>query len=135
MINDLYETGVTNRNLALIYEANKTNKVSVVTPNGKTEAENVERIVMQGETLAPLECSVQVDAVAKECSDEDKHLYLYRNKVKIPPLTMVDDCIAMAKCGTDTVEINAYLNAKTNCKKLQYGEKKCVKMHVGKKKT
>ena len=40
----------------------------------------------------------------------------------------------MAKCGVDSVEINAYLNAKTNTKKLQYGENKCVKLHLGKDK-
>ena len=35
-INDLYDSGVQNPNLALIYEANKTNKVSVMTPSGLT---------------------------------------------------------------------------------------------------
>ena len=29
--------------------------------------------------------------------------------------------------------MNAFLNAKTNLKKLQYGEDKCHKLHVGKK--
>ena len=90
---------------------------------------------MQGETLAPSECSVQVDSVGKECVEDHKHLYTYKDIVKVPPLTMVDDIIAVSKCGSDTVETNAYLNAKTNVKKLQYGETKCVKMHVGKNKT
>ena len=58
---------------------------------------------------------------------------MYRDSVGIPPLTMVDDCISISKCGTETVEVNAYLNAKTNVKKLQYGETKCVKLHVGQK--
>ena len=47
---------------------------------------------------------------------------------------MVDDCIAVAICGVESVEINAYLNAKTNIKKLQYGENKCVKLHLGQQK-
>ena len=34
-------------------------------------------------------------------------------------------------CSSDTVELNAFINAKTNTKKLQFGEDKCVKMHVG----
>ena len=135
VINDLFETGVDNRNLALIYEANKVNEVSVITPSGKTETERVERIVMQGETLAPLECSVQVDTLGKECVEEDKHMFVYKKTVKVPPLSMVDDIIAVSKCGSDTVETNAFLNAKTNVKKLQYGETKCVKMHVGSDKT
>ena len=131
----MFETGVTNRNLAVIYEANKVNKVSVITPGGKSETKTVESIVMQGETLAPLECSVTVDTIGKECVDEDKYLFKYKYKVKVPPLTMVDDIITVSKCGSETGEMNAFLNAKTNVKKLQYGETKCVKMHVGKDKT
>ena len=50
-----------NDKLALIYEANKSNEVSVQTPHGPTDRITVEKIVMQGETFAPLECSVQVD--------------------------------------------------------------------------
>ena len=86
VINDLFETGVDNRNLALIYEANKVNEVSVITPSGKTKSEKVEKIVMQGETLAPLECSVQVDSLGKECVEDDKHLYTYKDIVKVPLL-------------------------------------------------
>ena len=89
---------------------------------------------MQGETLAPLECSSLVDTIGKECIQEDKCLYLYRRSIGVPVLTFVDDCISVTKCGTDSVEMNAYLNAKTNIKKLQYGEKKCVNIHVGKNK-
>ena len=83
---------------------------------------------MQGGTLAPLKCSVQVDSIGKECMVEEKYLYFYRGKVAVPPLTMVDDLIAASKCGNETVELNAYLNCKTNIKKLQFGEQKCKKM-------
>ena len=55
VINDLYESGLSNPNLAVIYEANKVNKVAVMTPNGLTRREEVNRIVMQGEVLGPLE--------------------------------------------------------------------------------
>ena len=46
--NDLYEAGVKNRNLALIYEANKTNQVAVKTPLVLTDRIEVNNIVMQG---------------------------------------------------------------------------------------
>ena len=131
VINDLYEAGIKNNNLAIIYEANKVNQVSVQTPHGPTERVRVERIVMQGETFAPLECSVQVDSIGKECIEEVKFLYNYKDRIPVPPLAMVDDLIAVSRCGTQTVELNAYLNVKTNLKKLQFGEDKCHKMHVG----
>ena len=45
---------------------------------------------------------------------------------------MVDDALAVTECGYKTKMMNAFINTKTNLKKLQYGIKKCFKMHVGK---
>ena len=50
----------------------------------------------------------------------------------MPPLAMVDDVACIAECGVKSVAVNAYLNAKTNTKKLQYGVDKCHQMHIGK---
>ena len=47
---------------------------------------------------------------------------------------MVDDIAAMAKCGSDSVEVNAIINAKIKSKFLELGAEKCVCLHVGKKK-
>ena len=131
-MNDLYDCGVTDSNLALIYEANKNNKVSVVTPNGQTERITINNIVMQGEVFGPLECSVSVDTFGKECLSKDIYLYSYKG-VKIPPLAMIDDLLCISTCGLETVKLNAYINAKTKLKKLQFGPDKCHKMHFGRK--
>ena len=132
-INDLYDSGVQNPNLALIYEANKTNKVSVMTPSGLTDREAINKIVMQGEVLGPIECSVTVDRFGKECLAEQKFLYSYKGLVGVPPLAMVDDLACVSVCGVDTVLMNGFINAKTNAKKLQFGQDKCHRMHVGRK--
>ena len=47
-------------------------------------------IVIQGEVLAHLISSLQVDTMGKECMEEGKHLYFYKNVVPIPPLGLVD---------------------------------------------
>ena len=73
-LNDLYDAGVNNRNLAIIYEANSKNKVAVKTPNDTTDRIVIENIVLQGEVLAPLECSVSVDTFGKECQEEEKYV-------------------------------------------------------------
>ena len=130
-INDLFEAGITDDKLALIYNLNSVNQVTVKTPFGLTESRRVEKIVLQGEVLGPLECSVTVDTFGKECMQEEKHLFMYRGKVGVPPLAMVDDVACPAYCGLDTVEVAAYLNAKTNVKKLQFGVEKCHKLHFG----
>ena len=44
---------------------------------------------------------------------------------------MVDNLLYMSTCGLETVKLNAYKNAKTKLKKLQFGTDKCHKMHIG----
>ena len=134
-INDLYETGLKNDNLNLIYKLNENNKVAVVTPHGLTERVDINKIVMQGENLAPLECSVQIDTFGKECIDENKYLFFYRDSVAVPPLSMVDDLLCISDCGINSLMMNSFINAKSNIKKLQFGEQKCHKIHVGKDKS
>ena len=84
-INDMYDYGVKSPNLALIYEANKVNKVAVMTPNGLTDRKTVEKLVMQGEIFGPLECSISVDTFGKECLTKGEFLYSYKGVEVSPP--------------------------------------------------
>ena len=132
VINDMYETGVKDDNLVLLYKANEKNKVTIQTPGGETEEISLEKIILQGETFGSLQCSVQVDSIGKECLVEKKHLYQYKGSVGIPPLGMVDDFVCISSCGLPSTLMNAFLNAKTSIKKLQFGVDKCHKIHIGK---
>ena len=134
-MNDLFEAGIDDDNLNLIYEANRNINVAVNTPNGLTSRDSVERIVLQGDVFGPLECSVLVDTIGKECIDEEKHLFMYKDVVGIPPLAMIDDLITLSECGIESIKTNAFLNAKSSVKKLQFGMNKCHKFHVGKNKS
>ena len=93
---DLFEAGIDDDNLALLYEANKNVNMAVKTPNGLTKRENIKNIVLQGDVYGPIECSVQVDTFGKECLDEEKHLYMYKDKVGIPPLVMIDKLVSVS---------------------------------------
>ena len=93
--------------------------------------QRIEKIILQGDVFVPIECSVSVDTFGKECLADDKHLYLYKDKVKVPILAMVDDTLAVSECGYKSNMVNAFLNTKTNLKKLQFGTEKCYRMHVG----
>ena len=130
-INDLYEAGIQDDELPLIYKSDETSEIAVNTPFGITARETVHKIVMQGEVLAPLKCSVQVDTIGKECIEEKKNLYQYKEKVAIPPLGMVDDIISVSKCGINSLLMNSFLNSKTNIKKLQFGTQN-HNLHIGK---
>ena len=134
-INDLYESGIQDDKLAIIFAANEHNQVAVKTPIGMTERVAVEKIVMQGEVTGPGQCSNQIDTYGKECLEDSKLLYNYKGNLGIPPLGMVDDVLAISRCGSDSVAMNAFLNQKTNIKKLQYGPDKCHQLHVGKEKS
>ena len=65
-MNDLYETGVDDDFFSLLYEANRENLVAVKTPHGISERTTINEIVMQGDELAPLISSLQVDTIGKE---------------------------------------------------------------------
>ena len=60
-------------------------------------------------------------------------MYSYEDCVKIPPMSFVDDVIAISDCGPNSIKMNAYVQSKADTKKLKLSESKCVKMHFGKK--
>ena len=118
--------------LALIYQNNCVNHVAIKTPFGLTKRVSVENIVTQGGVWGPLQCSNQIDGIGKECESRNIHLTTYKNKVKIPPLAMIDDILAPAVCGIQSVAVNTFINSKTEMKKLGFSFTKCNKIHVGK---
>ena len=90
-LNDMYEGGFKNDKLNLLYTANNLVKIAVRTPVGKTNSEDISNAVIQGDVFGPILCSKQVETFAKECLEDNKYLYKYKNDVPIPPLSMVDD--------------------------------------------
>ena len=62
-LSDIYDTGVTDDNLSLLYEANKDIEMAVKTNNGLTERQSIENVVLQGDTFGSILASVQVDNI------------------------------------------------------------------------
>ena len=131
-LNDLYDSGLKNDKLALLFNINRNVEVVVKTPAGKTDRGNIQNVITQGDVFGPLLCSNQVDTFGKECIEEHKYTYIYKGEVEIPPLSMVDDLLCISECGYKTTMLNTYIKVKTNSKKLQFGESKCKKIHIGK---
>ena len=130
----MYEAGLTDNNLAVLYEANTNVKVAINTTHGLTSREDIQKNILQGDVFGPIQCSVSVDKYGKECLEEGQHLYFYKDEVPVPPLAMVDDLLIVTECGYKSSMADLYINTKTNLKKLQFGTDKCHKMHVGEKK-
>ena len=55
--------------------------------------------ILQGEVLAPLLSSKMVDTYNRSQAMKSGNVYLYKNKVIIPPLTLQDDTLGMSSFG------------------------------------
>ena len=132
VLNSFYEAGVQNDLFAIIYEANKSVMFAVKTPTGLTEYRTIKNKVMQGDVLSPLMSSNMVDKNIGKVAISARNVYMYKNKVEIPPLMMQDDTLAISVCGFRTTKTNTLINTRTNIMGLQFGRDKCVKMHIGK---
>ena len=130
-ISDVYEAGLDDENLSLVYKANKEIFMAVNTPGGLTERQCIENIVLQGDTFGSILASVQVDAIAKECM-ETGYGYKYKNILPVGMLGLVDDTVAITEVGYKAQMMNAFFNIKTAEKGLQFGIKKCKSMLIGK---
>ena len=132
-LNALYEAGIQDDILALIHKANKDNVISVKTPNGTTRTETIHNKIMQGDVLGPLLSSNMVDKNIGEVAIRKGICYMYKDKVPIPPLAMVNDTLGISVCGVETTAMSSFLKTRTNIMNLQFGCDKCEKIHVGKK--
>ena len=121
-----------NNKLAMVYKNNSENLVAVKTPFGMTERVNIANIVTQGGVWGPIQCSNQVDTLGKECVQRNINLYTYKGSVKVMPLAMIDDILAVSLCGINSVRVNSFINTKMEMKKLLFSYTKCKHVHSGK---
>ena len=133
--NDVFKAGLNDDQFVLVANSNKSCNVAVKTPWGSlTQRKTLHNIEMQGGVLTPLKCSVQMDTLGKEMLENvesTKILYKYKDCVSIPVLTFIDDAISVTECGPNSVKINGFIQSKVDTKRLELGELKCVKMHIG----
>jgi hypothetical protein len=130
-LSDLYDVGVDDDTLALLHKANRDVYMAVKTPSGLTERQTVSNSVLQGDTWGSILASVQVDSIGKECVAEG-HSYLYKERLPVGFLGLVDDIIGVTEAGIKAQKMNAFINVKTAEKGLQFGPSKCKSMLVGK---
>ena len=84
-LNDLYEAGLDNSNLNLLYEGNRECLISVKTPSGQTERISIKEIVMQGSVWGPLCCTTTMDKLGQKSYRTGSPMYTYKGMVSIPP--------------------------------------------------
>ena len=121
-LSDLYNSGVQDDTLHLIYEANKNVSVRVKTSFGLTEEVVLDEVVLQGEVWGPSLAANQVDTFGKEMIEEDfSFMYRYKGYVPVPLLGQIDDIIGVTMAGYKAVQQNSYIKVKTADTHLQFG--------------
>ena len=68
----------------ILYEETRNAKISVKTASGLTKREKIPNIIMQGKVFGSLICTSVMDKLANIFYQEEKLLYTYKNKVKVP---------------------------------------------------
>ena len=133
-LSDMYSVGMVDDSLCLLESLNTNVANSVNTPYGATETIVLPAVVAQGDLLAPIEASVQVDNIAKIqiMEEEERELeegstifYKYKNTVPIPILGMMDDTATVTVAGFKTDIMNAHIVTHTANKMLQFNATKC----------
>ena len=142
-ISDFYDYGAKNDLLVLLEKLNRNLSISVNTLYGCTEKDNIPRLVAQGYLMAPLMAAVQVDSISRRLQHEDREreeegretlLYRYKGTVPIPSLGLMDDSAVISEVGYKSEIINVSMNENSAEKSLQFNEKKCKYLKIGKKK-
>ena len=133
-VSDLFDSGIKDDTLALLYDANRNINVRIKTPSGLGVEKHLDKVVLQGDTWGPIMASNQVDTLGKQLLDEEPNfIYRYKGNVPVGILGMDDDVAGVSECGMKAKQLNAFINIKTAEKKLQFGADKCHTLTISNK--
>ena len=68
---DIFDEGVVDDQLSLLYQANHDVMMAVNTNSGLSEKQNIHDVVLEGDTWGSMLASVQVDSIAKVVEEAD----------------------------------------------------------------
>ena len=85
-MNTLYENGLRNDKLVLIYEETRNAKIAVKLSRGITIRIDIKNIIMQGTVFGSLICTSVINKLAKLLYQNSELLYKYKDVVEVPIL-------------------------------------------------
>ena len=133
-INALYDAGLRNDTLNMLYIENSNADVSVKVNDKLSKRISVKNVIMQGTVWGSLKCTTQMDEMNKIMTKDKSLQYKYKNdaEISIGVLGMVDDTLAITECGKDSIKKNAAINSFIETRRLEMHEDKSVVIHIGK---
>ena len=123
-INSLWNCGVQNDILYLIYLLNRNADIVVKTPFGDTEAFTIPDLVKQGTVFGPIlnNCSL-----GKIFDNGQNYQY---GEVKISPLEFVDDIAGINDGIAPAVSSNSRIRYSQDLKRLKFAHEKCKLLKI-----
>ena len=107
-VSDLFDSGIKDDTLSLLYEANTNIIVKVKTPYGPSAETNFDQFILQGDTWGPIMASNQVDGFGKQLIEEEpEYIYKYKGHIPIGVLRLVDDLAGISESGMKAVQLNS----------------------------
>ena len=104
-INALYEAGINNGYLNLLYIENKNENIAVKVNGKLSERINVRDVALQGSVWESLKCKTLMDQINKTALPDKTLQYQYKRDPNIPIaiLGMVDDTLGVSECGNQAI--------------------------------
>ena len=110
---NLFKNGFDSSELLVIRNANMEVIMAVKNCDDISEESKNYNVILQGDTLAPLISTIEMDQVARDWiknGEEERSVYKYRGKINISSLGMIDDSITISKAGFQSTKINSFMN-------------------------
>ena len=122
----MYNAGVRNGKLNMLYLLNQNSLVAMKTSSGITKRRNISNVIMQGIVWGSMYCTTTMDKLGKFIYENPDSLSKYTGLVDVPALEMVDDIIDIQKCGVAVAVMStAIVKTFIENKKLEMGHSKC----------
>ena len=118
VINCLFEAGLQNDKLPLLFMENNNAEVAIKTNKRISKRVSIQRIIMQGSVWGSLCCVVLTDKLGKLVYNNPQLMYYYKGLVGTPPLLMVDDILGIQSCSSKSMRLNTAINTFINLEKL-----------------
>ena len=79
-INDVFEAGLQNDKLPLLFLENSNAQIAVKTPNGISRRETISNIIMQGSVWGSLLCTTTMDKLGQLFYENEDLVYMYKGQ-------------------------------------------------------
>jgi hypothetical protein len=110
--NDNWDVGVQDDRFALMAKMNERGSIAIKRPLGITKRFTAREIEMQGTVPGRIKACVPIDTLGRDCYKYSGGLFLYKNCVYVPLLSMFDDVASVSICDIESIQTNAIITAK-----------------------